>query len=289
MAAALTNLVFRYMRERVGRGELVPETARQYESRLLSFANATDTLPGDVTRRHVLAWMERSELSPLYRRARFTTLKGFMEWCVLNGHMRRDPTLGIKPPKAPTLLPRYLSADEMTAILSCCPTVRVRLATLLMVQECLRRGEVARLQIGDIDLGKKVLSVRGKGGRGGVTRRVPLSDETLPTLREYLRIIGHSRGPLFRSERWPERPISGPWIGELVTRAMEGAEVKQFPNDGRSPHAMRHTGAQDMADNGVDMRAIQAALGHASIKTTELYVRGDVKGLREAMAGRSYT
>lgn len=276
------------MRERVARGELVRETAQQYESRLLDFARSADVDARKVTRRHVERWMERDGLSVHYRRARFSALRGFMAWCVLNGHLDRDPTLGIKPPVLPDLLPRYLSAEEMAAVLAECPDNRTRLAALLMVQEMLRRGEVARIQLGDIDLGKRTLAVRGKGGRGGITRREPITDETYAALRAYLAETRCHAGPLFRSRRDVTKPVTGPTIGEDVTKAMHRAGVKQYPFDGRSPHALRHTGAQDLTDAGVDTRVIQKALGHKSIRSTELYLRGDVNGLREAMAGRSY-
>ena len=288
MAATLTHLALRYVKERVARGELAADTARQYESRLLDFARTTNTPAGQITRRHVEQWMERPGLSIHYRRARFSVLCGFIEWCVLHSHIPTNPTLGIRPPKLPPLLPRYLSAAEMAAFLAACRTPRIRLAGLLMVQECLRRGEVARLQIGDLDLGKQLLDVRGKGGHGNITRRLPISDETHTALRIYLRIVQRSSGPLFRSERWPDRGISGAWIGELVTRAMREAGVKHYNGDGRSPHALRHTGAQDMVDAGIDLRVVQRVLGHASIKNTEWYVRGDVRGMRHAMASRSY-
>ena len=284
----LDHLVFAYMRERVARGELVKDTARQYESRLLDFARSVPADARSVTRRHVEKWMERDGLSIHYRRARLSAVRGFTAWCVLNRHMDRDPCAGIKLPKLPDLLPRYLSASEMAAVMVECADTRTRLAALLMVQELLRRGEVGRLLIGDIDLGKRTLSVRGKGGRGEVTRREPISDETYTVLRAYLAEIRCHAGPLFRSRRDVSDPVSGATLGADVTAAMARAGVKRYAFDGRSPHALRHTGAQDLADRGVDMRVVQKALGHRSIRSTEGYVRGDVNGLREAMAGRSY-
>lgn len=288
MSKGLETLVFAYMRARVSRGELVRETSRQYESRLLDFARSVDAEAGDVKRKHVERWMERDGLSVHYRRARLSALRGFTEWCVLNGHMDRDPCTGIKLPRLPELLPRYLSTDEMEAVMAACSDTRTRLAALLMVQELLRRGEVGRLQIGDIDLGKRTLSIRGKGGRGKITRREPISDETFAALRVYLAETRQHAGPLFRSRRDVSKPVSGKQLGEDVTGAMKVAGVKQYAFDGRSPHALRHTGAQDLADAGVEMRIVQKALGHKSIRSTEGYVRGDVNGLREAMAGRTY-
>lgn len=280
-------LVFRYVRERLARGELVADTAKQYESRLLDFARSIPQ-GKTPTRRHVERWLEREGLSIHYRRARLSAVRSFTRWCVLNGHLASDPCLGVPLPRLPELLPRYLSHEEMESLMACCTDTRTRLAALLMVQEMLRRGECERLQIGDIDLGKRILSVRGKGGRGDITRREPISDETYAALRAYLADTKCHAGPLFRSRRDVTKPVLGPTLGEDVTGAMKAAGVKQYAFDGRSPHALRHTGAQDLADAGVEMRVIQKALGHKTIRSTELYVRGDVNGLREAMAGRNY-
>lgn len=282
------QLVLKYVRERSARGELVGATAQQYRSRLLDFAQSVPDGAQVITRRVVEKWLERDGLSVHYRRARLSAVRGFTKWCVLNGFMDKDPCLGIGLPRLPDLLPRYLSAEEMANLMRECGDTRTRLAALLMCQEMLRRGECARLLIGDIDLGKRIISVRGKGGRGEITRREPITDETYAVLRAYLAETRQHAGPLFRSRRDVNKPVTGPTLGEDVTKAMYRAGVKHYAFDGRSPHALRHTGAQDLADAGVDMRVVQKALGHRSIRSTELYVRGDVNGLREAMAGRRY-
>jgi len=285
----LVPLVLRYVRGRVARGELVRDTAEQYRSRLLDFARSTPVEPDALTRRHVLRWLERPGLSVPYRRARLTALRGFCQWLVVERLIERDPTLGIRPPEMPPLLPRYLPAEDMAALMAVVrDDPRTRLACLLMVQEMLRRGEVARIQLGDVDLRRRVLSVRGKGGRGGVTRRTHLTTETMEALRAYLPIVSATSGPLLRSVRWRDRGISGAHVGELVSKAMYAAGVKHFGGDGRSPHALRHTGAQDLVDRGEDLRKVQKALGHASIKNTEIYVRGAVGDLSEVLEGRRY-
>lgn len=284
----LGSLSLRYVRERRLRGELTRETGQQYESRLLAFADFAKVPAEQVTRKLVLRWMEAPSLSAHYRRARLSVLRGFCQWCVLNGHMASDPTLGVRLPKLPPLLPRYLTGDEAKALLSECHDPRARLAAILMLQEGLRRGEVARIQLGDIDRRKRILAVRGKGGRGEVTRRLPLVNEAWAAMASYLPSVPGSSGPLFRSVRWPDRSVSGAWIGELVTRAMREAGVKRYRWDGRSCHSLRHTFAQDLVDEDVDIRVVQKALGHISIRNTELYVRGSVNGLTDAMEGRSY-
>lgn len=286
--AALTTLASRYVRGRLARGEIGKDTARQLESRLRSFTDSVDVEPAKITRRHIERWMERPGLSGHYRRARLSALRGFIRWCVIEGHMPKDPTAGIPLPSLPPLLPRSLTLDEARAITAAATEPRVRLAVLLMLQEALRRIEVARLQRGDIDFREHTISVRGKGGQGQVTARLPVSEETWHALTAYLATSPGTTGPLLRSVRNPDVGISAAWVGELVARAMTEANVKQRPWDGRSGHSCRHTAAQDLIDRGVDIRVVQRVLRHASIRSTEWYVRGEVNGLRGAMAGRQY-
>lgn len=287
--ASLLRLSYRYVNQRRMRGEINDRTAQQLESRLRSFALAVDVRPERVRRRHVERWMEVPDLSPAYRRGRLSALRGFCEWCVLNGHMPKDPTLGIKLPTVPEGLPRARPREDTRKVLACCHDLRTRVCALLMVQEGLRRAEVSKTQVADLCLRARTLGVRGKGGRGRVTRTVPVSDETCRTITAYMAEVGMKAGPLVRSVKWPDRGISPSRVAELVTAAMWEAGVKVANGDGVSPHALRHSAAHDMIDEGADVLDVQQMLGHRSIQNTMVYLRGHVSpDLRRAAGGRSY-
>lgn len=284
----LRRLAYRYVQQRQGLGELNRRSAQVILSKLWDFAASTDTQPGRVNRRHVERWMERPGLSPAYRRARLSALRGFCQWCVLNGHMTKDPTLGLKAPPLPAYLPRALPVPDVRQVVAAGPDTRARVVLLLMAQEGLRRAEVAAVQLGDVDLRNLTLHVRGKGYQGRVSGVVPLSPETARAIDTYLCEVGHTAGPLVRSKKNPDRGLEPHTVGELVSRWMADAGVKRAPGDGRSAHALRHSCAHHMMDGGATKEQVQAALRHASIRSTEQYTRGRVEPIREAMAGRSY-
>lgn len=287
--AGLLKLSYRYVAQRRARGEINDRTAEQLESRLRSFALLADVRPERVRRRHVERWLEVPDLSPAYRRSRLSALRGFCEWCVVNGHMPKDPTLGVKMPTVPQGLPRARPREDTAKILAHCGDLRTKVAVLLMVQEGLRRAEVANAQVADLCLRAQTLAVRGKGGRGQVTRVVPVSDETARMIRAYLSEVGMTAGPLIRSVKWPDRGVKPQRIGELVTDAMWAAGVKMANGDGCSPHALRHSAAHDMIDAGADVLEVQQMLGHRSINNTMVYLRGHVSpDLRKAAGGRNY-
>src|SRR5690606_13059056 len=193
-----------------------------------------------------------------------SVFRGFARWLVATGRVKSDPTVGIRSPRQPRHLPRALTRCQSTRVVAACPDTRARLMVLLMLQEGLRRGEVAAIQTGDVDLARLELDVRGKGGGGAVTRRLPISDETQRALDAYLAECPPVAGPLIRSYRDPQAGVSAPTVGRIVADVMARAEVKQRPRDGRSAHALRHSCANDMLDGPADVHQVQAALGHRS-------------------------
>lgn len=285
----LRQLTDRYVTEREHKGEVTRPTARQMRSRLHAFAAHTPPDPTRLTRKHIDRWLEAPGLSAHYRRARLSTLRGFCQWAVLNKHLRRDPTLGVRFAKLPPLLPRALNGEQAQQVARCARgDQRTALMVSFMLNEGLRRAEVAAIQVGDLDRRAQTLAVRGKGGQGGVTSRLPISAETMRLLAAYLPTVACSSGPLFRSRLNPDKGLSPARVGELVMETMRSAGVKEYNGDGHSAHALRHTCAQDLVDAGVDMRTVQRVLRHTSIRNTELYVRGEVRGLRSAIDGRCY-
>jgi site-specific recombinase XerD len=286
----LHRLTIRYTTDRVRKGELNKRSADVVRGHLYSFAATTTAPPDRITRRHVEQWLAVEGLSPAYRRTRLSSLRGFCRWCILNGHMHRDPTLGCATPKVPRGIPRALPAEAAHQLVDVArrADTRTRLILTLMLQQGMRRGEVAAALYDDIDWRRQTIAVRGKGYRGETSRILPVTAITLRILGLYLTEHPVNCGPLIRSHRNPNRGLTPAHISELVARVFLESGVKTRAGDGRSAHALRHTMATDMLDGGADLRQVQAALGHSTIKTTEIYVQAAGVDLRAAMEGRSY-
>jgi integrase/recombinase XerC len=286
----LGQLALRYVTWRHGASELNARSAAQVRSRLLDFAAHSPDNPGRVGRRHVEAWLERPGLAASYRRSRLSTLRGFCRWCVAHRYMRRDPTAGLSAPKVPEGVPKRMRSDEAQALVEVAGAdPRTYLVVLLMLQECLRRMEIAALDVEDIDFAARTLAVRGKGGGGRTTAVLPISAETWGALTIYLATEGHRHGPLIRNRVRAHGRMAASTISELVRAAMVDAGVKQPGDPSRTPHSCRHTGAHDMLERTRDVRAVQQALRHASVRSTEVYLRGQIGQLGQVMAGRRYT
>lgn len=141
--------------------------------------------------------------------------------------------------------------------------------------------------MGDIDFIGGAIQVRGKGGRGQVTRIVPLTQQTRDAIVAYLDEHPVRSGPLIRNYR-NGRAMTKEHIGRLISRIMYDAGIKAGPYDGRSSHANRHTAAVDVLEESGDLQAVQQMLGHQSLSTTGVYLRSRVGPLRDAMGGRAY-
>lgn len=286
----LLGLMQQYVKIRHGAGIIGDRSAASMRYRLWSFADVAPADPNRVRARHVEAWLARPDLSPNYRRGMLSSLRGFSRWACARGHMRRDPTIDVPMPKIPAAVPKRMRADEARQLTDAAAAdVRTALIVSLMLQEALRRIEVARLDIEDIDWAERTLLVRGKGGQGEQTGIVPLSDETWGLVVRYLADEGNpAHGPLIRNRVRANKRMAASTISQLVHDAMIEAGVKRPGDPSRTPHSCRHTAAHDMLATTRDVRAVQQALRHASARSTEIYLRGEIGDLRNVMGGRQY-
>jgi len=286
----LANLAIMYVASRLASGQINKRSAAQLRSRLLDFSSHAPSNPKRVYRKHVERWMERPDLRPQYRRARLSALRGFTKWCVAEGHMtQKDPCLSVPMPKVPPQLPKRLTHDEAVDLVTTATgDPRTLLIVLLMLQEGLRRIEVSRLNVEDIDFAERSMVIRGKGGQGCETDALPITDETWSAMRRYLASSGHTHGPLILNRVRKHGRTSPSTISELVRQAMVDAGVKRPGDMLRTPHSCRHTMAHDTLSRPQNVRAVQQALRHRSVRSTEVYLRGHTAELREVMEGRRY-
>jgi integrase/recombinase XerD len=131
-----------------------------------------------------------------------------------------------------------------------------------------RRAELCRLKVADIDSERMVLHIQqGKGGRD---RDVPLSPRLLETLREYWRWM-KPKTYLFpgMENNWRvDVPVSDKVAWIAVTEAAKAAGITKRV----SPHTLRHSYATHLLEAGADLRTIQLLLGHAKIADTTVYL-----------------
>jgi len=167
-------------------------------------------------------------------------------------------------PRKEQRLPLILSREEVAKILTVPPHLKSRALLMTIYAAGLRRSEVARLRVSDIDSARMTIIVhQGKGQRDRV---VMLSPVLLDTLRQYWR-YKKPKEWLFPGDT-PDQPISGNDIFMVFHNAVRRAGITKKV----SPHSLRHSFATHLLESGTDLRTIQILMGHRSLKTTARYL-----------------
>lgn len=171
----------------------------------------------------------------------------------------------------PRKLPVVLSRDEVARLLNATTCIKHQAALSVAYGAGLRVAEVSMLKVGDVDSERMLLRIeRGKGGR---YRNAMLSPDLLSLLRQWWK-IGHRQGVVHR-DGWlfpgqhSLKPISTRQLHRIVVEAAQAAGITKRVG----PHTLRHSFATHLLEDGVDIRIIQALLGHAKLDNTALYTK----------------
>ena len=176
--------------------------------------------------------------------------------------------------REPQKIPLVMSQDETRRLLAVASSLKTRTLLSLGYGCGLRAGEVIRLKIKHIDSAQKIIRIEQSKGRKD--RNVMLSSETLALLRQWwkARPSWHDAGtPL--EERWlfpglrRGKPMTTRQLNRLFHEAADAAGIRK----GVTLHALRHSFATHLLEDGTDIRFIQALLGHDKLDTTARYTR----------------
>ena len=185
----------------------------------------------------------------------------------------RDWTLfGLARPPRQKTLPVILSREEVRRILGCV-RLPVYRTCLITIYACgLRLLEGARLAVPDVQSDRMLLHVHGKGG---CDRYVPIPGATLARLREHWRTHRSPQwlfpAPVRRGRRYFVPKGAGPISGCSLQSAFRRALLQSGVAKRAHVHSLRHSYATHLLEDGVNLRLIQAYLGHTSSKTTQIY------------------
>jgi integrase/recombinase XerC len=204
-------------------------------------------------------------------------------------HLRRlgiangNPASALGMPKFPRSLPRYLSAKDLESVFADANVGDEAAARDLALLEILygsglRASETVGLDWKDVSLDDRRVHVRsGKGNRDRIVPMTRPAAEALRRLSSLQHVRGEGRGgdhPIFRNARGSRLAVRS--VGRIVNRALERAGLP-----GANPHALRHSCATHLLDDGADLRSIQDLLGHASLTTTQKYTHVSLTHLRD--------
>jgi len=185
--------------------------------------------------------------------------------------LRREwPTLELVRSPRGKKLPVVLSVEEVGQILGCVRRMKYRVCLGTLYSCGLRLKEGLYLQVGDIDSDRLQIHVRH--GKGDKERYVPMPERTLKMLRQYWATHRHPKWlfPLTTGDL-PQKLAAKPMHPSGVQRAFRAACKESGIQKHATVHTLRHSWATHMLEAGVNLRIIQAYLGHCSPNTTAIY------------------
>jgi len=178
----------------------------------------------------------------------------------------------------PRKLPVVLSPDEVARLLQATTCLKHQAALSVAYGAGLRVAEVAHLKVADIDSERMLLRV--ERGKGGQYRNAMLSGDLLALLRQWWKVgrqqgVMHRNGWLFPGQH-ACKPISTRQLHRIVVEAAYAAGIAKRVG----PHTLRHSFATHLLEDGVDIRVIQALLGHAKLENTAFYTKVATRTVR---------
>nr|WP_233559955.1 site-specific tyrosine recombinase XerD [Oleomonas cavernae] len=229
------------------------------------------------------ASVEGRGLKPATAARRLSALRQFHRFVLADGVRTDDPTSRIEAPRRGRRLPKYLSEEEVEALLQAAvkgietaaglSRQRRALRQLALVEMLyatgLRVSELVGLPLAALAHDPRFALVRGKGGR---ERLVPLSQPARAALSRWLEVRPAALLPKQAKWLFPAGTATGHMTRQHFAQGMKALAIEAGIEPERvSPHVLRHAFASHLLAHGADLRVVQTLLGHADISTTEIY------------------
>jgi len=251
-------------------------TVLAYEADLDDFAvfasgrgRSSSTCDASVLQAY-MAGLQRAGLAARTASRRLSALRQFHRFLLREGIRDDDPTSLLDAPRLPRTLPKYLTEQEVEALLDAARQLpghrrAVAVAALeILYATGLRVSELLALPRRALSGDAALLLIRGKGGK---ERVVPLSDAAREAAAAMAAQQDVSTRYLFHG-RDPRRPLTRQAFFLLLkyVALQAGLDPARV-----SPHVLRHSFASHLLAHGADLRSLQLLLGHSDIATTQIY------------------
>ena len=213
----------------------------------------------------------------------WTAIKNFFRFLGVKHKIKNSAVFLISTPKRDKTLPKAVQSDDVFELLDQSPYfaktgwqgLRDKAVMMLLYGSGLRISEALNLNVGDIRVSKTTIKVKGKGKK---ERLVPFLPVAIEAIEAYLQKVPYDLkegDPLFVGARGDRL------LARIIQRQMQ--KIREYIGlaDSVTPHALRHSFATHLLNEGCDLRAIQELLGHESLSTTERYTNVSLETLQK--------
>ncbi len=284
-AADLQDKLERWQEYLRSEKQVSPHTLRAYTSDVSHFIsflfNHLGTTPrlddlSQISIRDFRSWMSRKAIDGASNASRARSLSGvksLLTWLDKQGIMHNAAINTVRSPKLPRKLPRPLHEDQAMEVITNGDMFETKdwigkrnIALFTMLYGCgVRINEALSLNLNDMPR-DDFIRVMGKGSK---ERQVPVLDIVENALEEYLSACPYPKDD-------PERALFLGSRGKRLNQGVAQRAMRQLRSslglpETATPHALRHSFATHLLQNGANLREIQELLGHASLSTTQRY------------------
>ena len=267
--------------------------------------NLIESLNVSEIRSYEVYLMERCNMIPRTVSLHLSALSGFCRYLIKEGLMNSNPVRLVPKPKSEKRLPSFYKKDSMEEYFTNSEHYASReemsgffdspfsksgkdaydhLLAHLIVSSLyslgIRRSELIGLTIGNIDFGRKVVKVHGKGDK---MREIPLVLSLCKEILLYLKAVEALSGgerslkePLFVT--YKGTALYPSYVDRVIKSELKG--VKGITGR-RSPHVLRHSIATELLNEGTDLNSIKELLGHSSLAATQVYTHSSIARLKD--------
>ena len=188
------------------------------------------------------------------------------------GMFKRNFFVHIKRPRKEKTLPVVLSKEEVKKLIEAIENSKHRLIIKFIYSTGVRVSEVVKLQIKDLDLDRRLCYIRQSKGKKD--RVVVIAETLVDELKDFIQ-TKIAQDYLFSSQ------AGGPLTVRTVQKILKNATHKAGIKKDFGVHSLRHSFATHMLESGINIRYIQALLGHKRLETTQIYTKASNHNLTQ--------
>lgn len=259
-------------------------------SQLRYYAEPMGLKPSDIKLEHLqglLEEMNQTDIAITTQKRLIAGIRSFFHFLIMEDRISESPAEFIDTPRIPEHLPDVLCDEEITAIQNTfdrsLPDQARNAVIIEVLYGCgLRVSELVNLKLSNIFDEEEALLITGKGDK---QRWVPINTYALEMLKSYIMHIRSQIQPQLGEEKYVFLSRRGHHLTRMyIFKFIKEAVAKAGIEKEVSPHSLRHSFATELVKNGADLRAVQEMLGHATIRTTEIYTHLTNQMLRDTIS-----
>ncbi|WP_062046986.1 tyrosine-type recombinase/integrase [Bacillus sp. JCM 19034] len=244
---------------------------------------------------------------------KISALQSLFDFLIVRDYTTYNPVASVSRPKNPKKEPIYLTSHEIKSLLRWLNNRTYETEKQAFYQEKLNKrdyvifylflftglrvSELASLQLNSIDMSNQLIKVIGKGNK---ERSIPVTEETLTIIQDYLHSIPTNHRPTLLTDhliigydltkKKYTKKLDITTIQKAINRTLKKAkdDLPFLYNKRITAHKLRHSFATELTAKGVDILTIQVLLGHSSVSTTQIYSHVQKEALKKAITSLNF-